>query len=90
MSDMVITIQYTHFDQLNQNVLRLGNEVREAKNELKKCKDEIEYLRHRALALREAGDEIWYCYRHKQPLNEAIEEWVEVRDGQITPEGGQP
>ena len=37
-------------------------------------------LRRRCEALREAGDEIWYCYRHREPLNDAIAEWIETRD----------
>lgn len=74
MSDMVITIQYTHFDQLNKNVLRLGNEVRELTEKLKKAERLAE-------SLREAGDEVWYCYRHREPLADAIADWVEARDG---------
>lgn len=73
MSDMVITIQYTHFDQLNQNVLRLGNEVRELNEKLSQAKRVID-------ALREAGDEAWYCYRHRENMAEAFQEWAEVRD----------
>lgn len=68
---------------LAASVLRLGNELRDMDKELKKAKRLAE-------SLREAGDEIWYCYRHKQPLNEAIEEWVEARDrlkGDKPPEG---
>ena len=59
---------------LAANVLRLGNELREMAKELEKAK-------RRAESLREAGDEIWYCYRHREPLAEAIAEWVEARDG---------
>lgn len=73
MSDMVITIQYTHFDQLNKNVLRLGNEVRELTEKLSQAKRAID-------ALREAGDEAWYCYRHRENMAEAFQEWAEVRD----------
>lgn len=73
MSDMVITIQYTHFDQLNQNVLRLGKEVRELNEKLSQAKRVID-------ALREAGDEAWYCYRHRENMAEAFQEWAEVRD----------
>jgi hypothetical protein len=74
MSDMDITIKYEHFNGLNKNVLRLGNEVRELTEKLKKAE-------RRAESLREAGDEIWYCYRHREPLTDAIAEWVEARDG---------
>jgi NTP pyrophosphatase (non-canonical NTP hydrolase) len=61
-------------ESLARSVLRLGNEVRELTDKLKKAE-------RRAEALREAGDEIWYCYRHREPLHEAIREWVEARDG---------
>jgi NTP pyrophosphatase (non-canonical NTP hydrolase) len=71
---MDITIKYEHFNGLNKNVLRLGNEVRELTEKLKKAE-------RRAESLREAGDEIWYCYRHREPLTDAIAEWVEARDG---------
>jgi NTP pyrophosphatase (non-canonical NTP hydrolase) len=80
MSDMDITIKYEHFNGLNKNVLRLGNEVRELTEKLKKAE-------RRAESLREAGDEIWYCYRHREPLADAIADWVEARDGL---KGGQP
>lgn len=73
MSNMEITIQYTHFDQLNQNVLRLGKEVRELNEKLSQAKRVID-------ALREAGDEAWYCYRHRENMAEAFQEWSEVRD----------
>jgi hypothetical protein len=86
MSDMDITIKYEHFNGLNKNVLRLGNEVRDLTTELNKCREEIKYLRHNALALREAGDEVWYSYRHREPLADAIQEWVEVRDARIVPQ----
>lgn len=59
---------------LARSVLRLGNELREMAKELEKAK-------RRAESLREAGDEIWYCYRHREPLHDAIKEWVEARDG---------
>jgi len=59
---------------LARNVLRLGNELRDMAKELEKTKRLAE-------SLREAGDEIWYCYRHREPLADAIAEWVEARDG---------
>jgi NTP pyrophosphatase (non-canonical NTP hydrolase) len=74
MPDMDITIKYEHFNSLNKNVLRLGNEVRELTEKLKKAE-------RRAESLREAGDEVWYCYRHREPLADAIADWVEARDG---------
>jgi len=61
-------------ESLARSVLRLGNELRDMAKELEKAK-------RRAESLREAGDEIWYCYRHREPLTEAIAEWVEARDG---------
>ena len=70
---MDITIPYVHFDNLNKNVLRLGAEVRELTEKLKKAE-------RRAESLREAGDEVWYCYRHREPLTDAIAEWVEARN----------
>ena len=71
---MEITIKYAHFDSLNKNVLRLGNEVRELTEKLAEAKRQFD-------ALREAGDEAWYCYRHREPLAEAFEEWATARDG---------
>jgi hypothetical protein len=62
------------YASLAANVLRLGNELRDMAKELEKAK-------RRAESLREAGDEIWYCYRHREPLHDAIKEWVEARDG---------
>jgi len=74
MSDENITIPYAHFENLNRNVLRLGAEVRDLSEKLKKAE-------RRAESLREAGDEVWYCYRHREPLNDAINDWIEARDG---------
>ena len=74
MSDENITIPYAHFENLNRNVLRLGAEVRDLSEKLKKAE-------RRAESLREAGDEVWYCYRHREPLADAIAKWVEARDG---------
>lgn len=59
---------------LNQNVLRLGNEVRDLDKQVKELKRQF-------AALREAGDEAWYCYRHREPLEEAFQEWATARDG---------
>jgi len=59
---------------LAASVLRLGYELRDMAKELEKAKRLAE-------SLREAGDEIWYCYRHREPLADAIAEWVEARDG---------
>ena len=74
MCDGDITIKYAHFHSLNKSVLSLGNEVRELTEKLKKAE-------RRAESLREAGDEVWYCYRHREPLADAIADWVEARDG---------
>jgi NTP pyrophosphatase (non-canonical NTP hydrolase) len=74
MSDENITIPYAHFENLNRNVLRLGAEVRDLSEKLKKAE-------RRAESLREAGDEVWYCYRHREPLADAINDWIEARDG---------
>jgi len=59
---------------LAASVLRLGYELRDMAKELEKSKRLAE-------SLREAGDEIWYCYRHREPLHDAIQEWVVARDG---------
>jgi hypothetical protein len=71
---MEITIKYVHFHNLNKSVLDLGKQVRELAEQLAKAKRDLE-------ALREAGDEVWYCYRHREPLAEAMQEWAEARDG---------
>ena len=44
-----------------------------------------ERLVHRIEALREAGDDLWYCLRHKgavspEERNDAVQEWQEARD----------
>ena len=44
-----------------------------------------ERLVHRIEALREAGDGLWYCLRHKgavspEERNDAVQEWTEARD----------
>ena len=59
---------------LAKSVLNLGNQVRELTEQLAQAKRDFE-------ALREAGDEAWYCYRHREPLAEAFEEWATARDG---------
>ncbi len=61
-------------ENLARNVLRLGAEVRDLTEKLKRAERLAE-------SLREAGDEIWYCYRHREPLADAIADWVEARDG---------
>ena len=68
---------------LAANVLRLGYELRDMAKELEKAKRLAE-------SLREAGDEIWYAYRHREPMADAIAEWVEARDGlkEDQPPGG--
>ena len=53
---------------------------------LLKAKDaRIRQLEERLEALREAGDDIWYCVRHAQTVNpqeliEAIAHWQEARN----------
>lgn len=69
-----ITIKYTHFHSLNKSVLELGKEVRELTEQLAKAKRDF-------AALREAGDEAWCAYRHREPLEEAFQEWASARDG---------
>lgn len=76
MSDTEITISFAHFENLNANVIRLGKEVRELTEKLTEAKRQFD-------ALREAGDEAWYCYRHRESLGEAFQEWAEARDWHI-------
>ncbi len=47
-------------------------------------KTELEALRHKVDELRELGDAMWYCLRHrhiitKAEIEEAVEEWIECR-----------
>lgn len=66
MSDLIpIKIADMAVDALNKRIAEL-----EAENSK---------LKHRCELLREAGDEIWYCYRHREPLSEAMQEWAEAR-----------
>jgi hypothetical protein len=56
-----------------------------AKNELLAANARIKQLEERLEALREAGDDIWYCVRHAQTVNpqeliEAIAHWQEARN----------
>jgi hypothetical protein len=44
-----------------------------------RLKAEVERLRHRCQALREAGDDLWYCIRHRDFDPDATETWQEVR-----------
>ena len=45
-----------------------------------RLKAEVERLTHRCSALREAGDDLWYCIRHRDFYPDATETWQEVRD----------
>ena len=36
-------------------------------------------LRHQVSTLREAGDDLWYAYRHKCDIAEAVDEWQEAK-----------
>jgi hypothetical protein len=40
---MKIEIDYYHFENLNRNVLSLGNQVRDLSNENQRLKDQIRY-----------------------------------------------
>ena len=45
----------------------------------------IKQLEERMEAMREAGDEMWYCFRHAQRISpeellEAMEDWREARN----------
>ena len=53
--------------------------------EIAQLKAEVQRLRHRSEALREAGDELWFCLRHGKRLShaevqEAVEDWQSARD----------
>ena len=57
-----------------------------ADQEIARLKAEVEAQRHMIAALREAGDGLWYCLRHRNAVspeerNDAIIEWTETRDG---------
>jgi len=54
-------------------------------NELLAANARIKQLEERLEALREAGDDIWYCVRHAKTVNpqeliEAIDHWQEARN----------
>jgi len=56
-----------------------------AQNELLAANARIRQLEGRLEAMREAGDDIWYCVRHAQTVNpqeliEAIDHWQEARN----------
>jgi hypothetical protein len=51
-------------------------------DDLARLKAEVDRLRHRCLELREAGDDLWYCIRHRDFDPDAISTWQEVRDRQ--------
>ena len=57
-------------------------------DELAQIRAERDQLRHRAEALREAGDDLWYALRHAKRLTlaetrEAIDEWIAIRGGLV-------
>jgi uncharacterized protein (UPF0335 family) len=50
--------------------------------EIKKLNEELEASRTIQSTLREAGDDLWYCLRHRnEDPTDAIEGWQEVRNG---------
>ena len=56
-----------------------------AKNELLAAEARVRQLESRLEALRDAGDKLWYCYRHAdlitaEDIKEAIEGWREARN----------
>ena len=60
--------------------------VAACEKEITELKAEVQRLRHRAEALREAGDELWFCLRHGKRLShaevqEAVEDWQAAREG---------
>lgn len=49
--------------------------------EIKRLEERVAALDKACSTLREAGDDLWYCLRHrKEDPADAIEEWTEVRD----------
>lgn len=49
--------------------------------QIEQLREQVEQLRHKAAQLREAGDDLWYCLRHRnEDPADAIEEWKESRD----------
>lgn len=55
------------------------------KNQLLAANARIKQLEERLEGLREAGDELWYCYRHAnridaEDIKEAVEGWREARN----------
>jgi chromosome segregation ATPase len=70
------------------NQLQTSNELVAAKatilrleSEVKKLNEELEARKTIQSTLREAGDDLWYCLRHrKEDPTDAIEEWQEVRN----------
>jgi predicted nucleic acid-binding Zn-ribbon protein len=82
---------------LNQAIdnLQKHNELAAAKATIDKAADtigclqvqlddqakQIKQLESKVSALREAGDDLWYCLRHRnEDSSYAISEWTEVRD----------
>lgn len=56
-----------------------------AQNQLAAKDARIRQLEERLEAMREAGDEMWYCFRHAQRISpeellEAMEDWREARN----------
>jgi hypothetical protein len=56
-----------------------------AQNQLAAKDARIKQLEQRLEGLREAGDALWYCYRHANritpaDIEEAVEEWREARN----------
>ena len=56
-----------------------------ARDEQGKVEARIRQLEERLEAMREAGDQLWYCVRHAQRIHadeliDAIEEWQEARN----------
>jgi hypothetical protein len=70
----------------DQAVAACENEIAQLKARAVLLEGQITGLRHRAEALREAGDELWFCLRHAKRLThaeiqEAVEDWQAARDG---------
>ena len=76
-------------DMFNAEFLRLKAEVERLRASSFVTAVPVEHYeaqRHRIEALREAGDGLWYCLRHRDAVspeerNDYIMEWTETRDG---------
>ena len=61
--------------------LHTQNELMAANATIKRLEERISSLESKCADLRESGDDLWYCLRHRQEdPADAIENWKEARD----------